>query len=176
MNAFTIRIPPLRERGTDIVLLANFFLNRFNQEFGRGIRGFTEHATHALNTHEWPGNVRELENRLKRAVVMADRRLIDAADLELAPPIGELPDLDIRSARLRAERDVIQEALVRSNNTLSVAARMLGVSRPTLYGLMEAHGFGNETTRSTDTAPAAASPAATSAAPSGATETTMQND
>ncbi|HEX4365323.1 MAG TPA: PEP-CTERM-box response regulator transcription factor [Rhodopila sp.] len=176
MNAFTIRIPPLRERGTDIVLLANFFLNRFNQEFGRGIRGFTEHATHALNTHEWPGNVRELENRLKRAVVMTDRRLIDAADLELAPPIGELPDLDIRSARLRAERDVIQEALVRSNNTLSVAARMLGVSRPTLYGLMEAHGFGNETTRSTDTAPAAASPAATSAAPSGATETTMQND
>ena len=174
MNAFTIRIPPLRERGTDVVLLANFFLNRFNREFGRGIRGFTEHAAHAMNTHEWPGNVRELENRLKRAVVMADRRLIDAVDLELAPPIGDLPDLDIRSARLRAERDVIQEALVRSNNTLSVAARMLGVSRPTLYGLMEAHGFGNEATRPGDTGPG--STGTSPGASSDATETTMQND
>jgi two-component system NtrC family response regulator len=172
MNAFTIRIPPLRERGTDIVLLANFFLNRFNQEFGRSIRGFTEHATHALNTHEWPGNVRELENRLKRAVVMTDRRLIDAVDLELAPPIGDLPDLDIRSARLRAERDVIQEALVRSNNTLAVAARMLGVSRPTLYGLMEAHGFGNEAIRSGDAAPGAAGATETTQGTTDATETT----
>jgi two-component system NtrC family response regulator len=141
MNAFTIRIPPLRERGADIALLANFFLTRFNQEFGRGIRGFTEQATVAMNTHDWPGNVRELENRLKRAVVMADRRLIDASDLELAAPTEALPDLDLRTARLRAERDVIQEALVRSNNTLSVAARLLGVSRPTLYGLMESHGL-----------------------------------
>jgi two-component system, NtrC family, response regulator len=169
MNAFTIRIPPLRERGTDIVLLANFFLNRFNQEFNRGIRGFTEHATHAMNVHDWPGNVRELENRLKRAVVMADRRLIDAADLELAPPAEDLPDLDIRSARLRAERDVIQEALVRSNNTLSVAARLLGVSRPTLYGLMEAHALVNETNRSGDIAQAVTVTDPT-------TETTTQND
>jgi two-component system NtrC family response regulator len=167
MNAFTIRIPPLRERGADIALLANYFLSRFNQEFARGIRGFTEHATHAMNVHDWPGNVRELENRLKRAVVMADRRLIDAADLELAPPAEDLPDLDIRSARLRAERDVIQEALIRSNNTLSVAARLLGVSRPTLYGLLEAHGLAHEAISSND----AAAPAATTTA-----ETTMQND
>lgn len=163
MNAFTIRIPPLRERGTDIVLLANFFLNRFNQEFNRGIRGFTEHATHAMNAHDWPGNVRELENRLKRAVVMADRRLLDAADLELAAQAQDLPDLDLRSARLRAERDVLHEALIRSNNTLSVAARLLGVSRPTLYGLMEAHGFASDASRLGETAPAV-------------TETTAQND
>ena len=84
MNAVTVRIPPLRERGGDALLLASFFLNRFNQEFGRNIRGFTEAASMALSAHDWPGNVRELENRLKRAVVMADRRLIDAADLELA--------------------------------------------------------------------------------------------
>jgi two-component system NtrC family response regulator len=165
MNAFTIRIPPLRERGTDIALLANFFLNRFNQEFGRGIRGFTEHASHAMNTHDWQGNVRELENRIKRAVVMAERRLIDAADLELVPPNEDLPDLDIRSARLRAERDVIQEALVRSNNTLSVAARLLGISRPTLYGLLEAHGLAHEAIGTGDAAVAAAS-----------TEATLQND
>ena len=78
---------------------------------------------------------------MKRAVVMADRRLIDAADLELAPSDEQLPDLDLRAARLRAEREVIQVALARSNNTLSVAARLLGISRPTLYSLMEAHGI-----------------------------------
>ena len=159
MNAFTIRIPPLRERGTDISLLASYFLNRFNQEFGRGIRGFTEPATIAMNAHDWPGNVRELENRLKRAVVMAEQRFIDAADLELAAPASGFPDLDIRSARLRAEREVILEALARSNNTLSAAARLLGVSRPTLYGLMDVHGLANDSVGQGD-APTAAAGAA----------------
>jgi two-component system NtrC family response regulator len=70
---------------------------------------------------------------------MADRRLIEAADLELAPSDEALPDLDLRAARLRAEREVIQAALARSHNTLSVAARLLGISRPTLYSLMQAH-------------------------------------
>ena len=88
--------------------------------------------------------MRELENRLKRAVVMAERRLIDAADLELEGPVEDLPDLDIRAARLRAERAVIQEAMLRSNNTLAVAARLLGVSRPTLYGLLDVHQLGHE--------------------------------
>ncbi len=161
MNAFTIRIPPLRDRGSDILLLANYFLNRFNQEFNRTIRGFTESATAAMNGHDWPGNVRELENRLKRAVVMADRRLIDGADLELSPPGNAPPNLDLRAARLRAEKDVLQEALARSNNTLSAAARLLGVSRPTLYGLLEAHGLAPETTKQNEApgTPAADSPA-----------------
>ncbi|HVZ08606.1 PEP-CTERM-box response regulator transcription factor [Rhodopila sp.] len=141
MNALTVRIPPLRERGSDISLLASYFLNRFNREFNRGIRGFTERAVVAMNAHDWPGNVRELENRVKRAVVMAENRMIDAADLELEAEEPELPDLDLRTARLRAEREVIQNALARSNNTMAVAARLLGVSRPTLYGLMEAHGL-----------------------------------
>jgi two-component system NtrC family response regulator len=151
MNAVTIRIPPLRDRGSDIVLLANYFLNRFNQEFGRNIRGFTEPATLAMNAHSWPGNVRELENRMKRAVVMAERRMIDASDLELAPASDAIPDLDLRNARLRAEREVIQIALARSNYTLSVAARLLGVSRPTLYGLMEQHGIEAEPARGAET-------------------------
>jgi two-component system NtrC family response regulator len=158
MNAVTVRIPPLRERGGDILLLANFFLNRFNQEFGRNIRGFTEPATLALNAHPWPGNVRELENRMKRAVVMAERRMIDAADLELAPAADALPDLDLRAARLRAEREVIQIALARSNYTLSVAARLLGISRPTLYGLMESHGIETDPAKAGD--PAAGTAAA----------------
>ena len=82
---------------------------------------------------------------MKRAVVMADRRMIDAADLELAIASEKLPDLDLRAARLRAEREVIQIALARSNNTLSVAARMLGVSRPTLYSLMQIHNLEADT-------------------------------
>jgi two-component system, NtrC family, response regulator len=153
MNAVTVRIPPLRDRGGDVTLLANFFLNRFNQEFSRNLRGFTEAATSALIAHDWPGNVRELENRMKRGVVMAEKRLIDATDLELTPNVDEPPDLDLRSARLRAEREVIQVALARSNNTLSVAARLLGISRPTLYGLMEAHGLEIESARPIEPGP-----------------------
>jgi len=141
MNAVTVRIPPLRDRGGDPALLANYFLSRFNQEFGRNIRGFTETANAAIAAHPWPGNVRELENRMKRAVVMAEGRIIDAADLELAPPAEGPPDLDLRAARLRAEREVVHIAWARSNHTLSVAARLLGISRPTLYGLLEVHGI-----------------------------------
>jgi two-component system NtrC family response regulator len=153
MNAFTIRIPPLRNRGTDVMLLANFFLGRFNQEFGRRVRGFTDQACAAMTAHDWPGNVRELENRLKRAVIMSDHRMIDAVDLELAPQQDAAPDLDLRTARLRAEYDVIKAALARSNNTLALAARLLGVSRPTLYGLLEAHGLANEADRAADGLP-----------------------
>jgi two-component system, NtrC family, response regulator len=141
MNAVTVRIPPLRDRGGDALLLANYFLGRFNREFGRNLRGFTEAATTALSCHGWPGNVRELENRMKRAVVMAERRMIDATDLELAPPSDTVVPLDLRAARLRAEREVLHLALARSNGTLSVAAKLLGISRPTLYGLMEVHGI-----------------------------------
>jgi two-component system NtrC family response regulator len=153
MNTFTIRIPPLRSRGADVMLLANFFLSRFNQEFGRRVRGFTEQACAAMTAHDWPGNVRELENRLKRAVVMSDRRMIDAADMELAPHEDGAPDLDLRTARLRAEHDVIKAALARSNNTMSLAAKLLGVSRPTLYGLLEAHGLVSEADKAADGGP-----------------------
>jgi len=141
MNAVTLRVPPLRERAGDAVLLANHFLGRFGQEFSRNIRGLTQAATAAITTHQWPGNVRELENRIKRAVVMAERRVIDATDLDLAPAADGPADLDLRAARMRAERDVIRVALARSNNTLAAAARLLGISRPTLYGLMESHGL-----------------------------------
>jgi two-component system NtrC family response regulator len=143
------RVQAASDRDGDPALLANYFLNRFNKEFGRNIRGFTESAVAAMNNHPWPGNVRELENKMKRAVVMADKRLIDAEDLELAEAAAEdMPDLDLRNARLRAEWDVIRQALARSNNTLSAAARLLGISRPTLYTLMEAHGLDTGIARS----------------------------
>jgi len=123
------------------MLLARYFLARFNREFARNIRGFTEGAMTAISCHSWPGNVRELENRMKRAVVMTETRLIDAADLELAVSGEAAHDLDLRAARLRAERDVLEKALTRSNGTLAAAAKLLGISRPTLYTLMEAHGL-----------------------------------
>ena len=159
MNTVTVRIPPLRERGGDVVLLANHFLNRFNAEFGRTIRGFTEPAIAAMAAHPWSGNVRELENRMKRAVVMADGRMIGPADLELDTTEDAPPDLDLRAARLRAEREVLQIALARSNNTMAAAARLLGISRPTLYGLLQAHGLDQGRAGAESDAPPVDSPA-----------------
>ena len=141
LNPVTIRIPPLRDRGGDKVLLARYFLATFNREFGRSVRGLTDDALAALAAHPWPGNIRELENRMKRAVVMSDTRLISAADLELAPGVEDMTAYDLRSARSRAERDVVQRALARCDGRLATAARLLGVSRPTLYSLLEAHGL-----------------------------------
>jgi two-component system NtrC family response regulator len=153
MNSVTVRIPALRERAGDAVLLANVFLGRFNREFGRSLRGFTQRGIDAMSTHPWPGNVRELENRVKRAVVMAETTLIDAPDLELAAD-ADPADLDLRAARHRAERDVIVQAIARSQGRLSAAAKMLGISRPTLYGLIDAHGLEVDVSRAADPADA----------------------
>jgi two-component system NtrC family response regulator len=139
LNAVSVRIPPLRERPGDALLLARYFLNRHNRELNRSLRGFTEAAVAAIDAHAWPGNVRELENRVKRAVVMADGKLVDAPDLELVAPEGAVLDFDLRAARMRAERVILQRALAHSNNRLSQAAKLMGISRPTLYGLLEAH-------------------------------------
>ena len=142
LNSVSLRIPPLRERPGDPLLLARFFLHRFNREFGRNLRGLTNEATAAIVRHPWPGNVRELENRMKRAVVMTDGALVDAEDLELLLRAEDAPlNLDLRTARLRAEREVLQVAIAQSNGTLSQAARLLGISRPTLYALLETHGM-----------------------------------
>jgi len=142
VNPVTVRIPPLRERPGDAILLARWFMARFNREFSRQLRGFSEQAVAAIEAHVWPGNVRELENRMKRAVVMAEGRLIEAADLDLAPPAAPAQPLDLRAARLRAEREVLNQALSRGAGSLSAVARLLGISRPTLYGLLATHGLG----------------------------------
>jgi two-component system NtrC family response regulator len=137
LNEVPLGIPPLREREGDAILLATYFLKKFNGQFNRKLKGFGSDALAAIATHPWRGNVRELENRVKRAVVMADGAAISAADLELAAI--ELPNgsLDLREARARAERGVVQMALAQTNGNLSRASKLLGISRPTLYGLLE---------------------------------------
>jgi len=142
LNSVTVRVPPLRERGADSLLLARWFLARHARELGRRLRGFDPVAIEAIGAHSWPGNVRELENRIRRAVLMADGPLVTAADLDLAPATEGLDTaLDLRAARLRAERAVIERALARSGGSLSAAARLLGISRPTLYDLLGTHGL-----------------------------------
>jgi len=144
LNSVTVRIPPLRARGGDALLLARWFLARHAQAFGRRLRGFDPAATEAIAAHPWPGNVRELENRVRRAALMADGPLVTAADLELAALPGATSaeaGFDLRAARTRAEREAILRALAHSGSSLSAAARLLGISRPTLYGLLNAHGI-----------------------------------
>src|SRR5271169_305549 len=139
LNEVALRVPPLRERPTDAVVLATFFLHRFAGEYGRLVRAFGPTALAALSNHPWPGNVRELENRVKRAVVMADGQLLSAADLGLSA-LGQDPQsLTIRDARARAEREALQLALAQAGSNLSKAAKLLGISRPTLYDLMQQH-------------------------------------
>jgi len=143
LNSVTVRIPPLRERTGDALLLTRFFFARHLKEFGRKLKGIEPAAAEAIAAHRWPGNVRELENRIRRAVLMSEGPFITAADLELAESEAkEGTDFDLRAARMRIERELIDRALARSNGSLSAAARLLGVSRPTLYGLLEAHGLG----------------------------------
>jgi two-component system NtrC family response regulator len=138
INEIAINIPPLRQRYGDTVVLANLFLKRYSAQFSRGFRGFTPDALAALRQHEFRGNVRELENRVKRAAVMSEGPLVNARDLDLAPPERTL---DLREARRRAERDAIEIALAQAEGNVSRAAKLLGVTRPTLYDLVQEHGI-----------------------------------
>ena len=130
-------MPPLRERGEDVIVLANTFLRRAAQEHRRRVR-FSANALRALLAHPWPGNIRELENRVSRAVIMARTRLVEPEDLDLAPPAPEASH-SLRDARRQVERDALVEALTRNRGNISQAARGLAVSRPTLHSLLEKH-------------------------------------
>jgi len=134
-----VEIPPLREREGDAVLLCHSFLKRMASEQRRPVQSLSDDAVRAIEAHAWPGNVRELQNLMKRASIMADGDRITAEDLSLPVP-GEAPDedssLDLRSARERAERQAVILALSRADGNIVKAAEMLGVSRPTLYDLI----------------------------------------
>jgi two-component system, NtrC family, response regulator len=140
LGVVNIALPPLRERGEDVIVLATAFLERYAAEAGRRISGFNPHALAALQAHAWPGNVRELENRVKRAVVMAEGARVTPADLELDEPL-RAESRPLRDVRAELERETIQRALTRNKGNVSRTAAELGVSRPTLYGLMEKLGI-----------------------------------
>ncbi len=136
LSEITIKIPPLRERPGDAVLLAQAFLERYARELGRSLRGFTADALAALEGHAWPGNVREMENLIKRATIMADGSQITAADLGLDTGHAEPQPFNLRQARENAERLAVSRALAHSDGSIAQAAELLGITRPTLYDLM----------------------------------------
>jgi two-component system NtrC family response regulator len=141
----SLSLPALRSRGEDIFLLARAFLEREAGPARKRITGFAPEALHALEMHGWPGNVRELENRVRRAVVMADGQLVTPADLELegTSPDGG-PGRGLKELRENLEREAVRKALTRNKGNVSQAAADLDVSRPTLYGLMEKLGIARE--------------------------------
>jgi two-component system NtrC family response regulator len=136
LSEITVKIPPLRDRPGDAVLLAQAFLERYAREMGRGIRGFTADALTALEMHAWPGNVREMENLIKRAAIMAEGSQVAAADLGLDTSHAEPQPFNLRQAREEAERMAVNRALAHSEGNIAQAAELLGVTRPTLYDLM----------------------------------------
>ena len=139
ISEVTIRIPPLRDRQGDSLLLAQFILQQMSERFGKPTRGLAPDAIRAIQAHRWPGNVRELENRIKGAVIMGEGAVVTAGDLGLQDP-GENPDhLNLRVARQRAEAQAARQALAVAKGNLSRAAEFLGVTRPTLYDLLEKH-------------------------------------
>ncbi len=131
----TVIIPPLRNRLGDKVLLARHFKLKFAKEHGQNVTGFTSDAIAAIENYSWPGNIRELENKIKRAVIMADGKHITREDLGLAEA-GEL-SLNLRHVRQEAERGAILRALSMTDNNISAAAKLLGVTRPTFYDLIK---------------------------------------
>ena len=142
INEICIKIPPLRSRQGDVLLLARSFLDTFNKEQSRRLSGFSKEAISAMEAHSWPGNVRELRNRIKRAVIMADGKQITVEDLELKLN-DELDNqtFDLRMIREEAERKAISHALSNVGGKVGPAAELLGVSRPTLYDLIKKLGL-----------------------------------
>ena len=139
LSVVTITLPPLRERAEDIGMLAHAFLRRACQEYRRKLR-FSGSALAAVAQYPWPGNIRELENAVKRASIMARGRFIEPADLGIPSP-DPAARLSLREARNRVERQVVVDALTRTRGNISRAATELGVSRPTLHGLLDKHGI-----------------------------------
>jgi two-component system, NtrC family, response regulator len=139
-----VRIPTLAERPGDAGLLARHFLMKFAPTMNPAVKGLAPDALAAIDRWSWPGNVRELENRIKRAVIMADGKLVSAADLDLGKPADNDDEIDM--INLKAVRDIadsraIRRAIARTEGNISNAAKLLGISRPTLYDLIKQHGL-----------------------------------
>ena len=140
LNVLQVMTAPLRERHGDLALLANHFAQFYSQETGRRPRSFSEEALIAMGKHDWPGNIRELANRVRRGLVLAEGRQIEAQDLGLEDqPVEEAPMGTLEEYKYRAERQALCDVLDRHSDNLSMAAKVLGVSRPTFYRLLHKH-------------------------------------
>ena len=137
LSEVTIRVPPLREREGDAGIIARMLLERFAAQQNRRVPTLTADALRAIDSYRWPGNVRELENRVKRALIMAEGTTISAAELELDAPEEQRLPFNLREVRERAERQALARVLRHGGNNLSRAAGLLGVTRPTLYALLD---------------------------------------
>ena len=137
LNVLELEIPSLRERASDIELLANFVAKKFSEESGRRRKsGFDKHALRAMNAYPWPGNVRELINRVRRAMVMSEGRFISSIDLGL-DDAENLPKATLRASRAKVDKTAIESALLHTHDNMSQAARELGISRTTLYRMID---------------------------------------
>jgi two-component system NtrC family response regulator len=142
VSEITIEIPPFRDREEGRLILARTILNKYAKQQGRALNGFTDDANEAIEAYSWPGNVRELENKIKGAVIMADGKQVSAADLGLAGiEDREAESLNLREVRQRAESKAIRVALMKNFGNISRAAEQLGVTRPTLYDLLNKYGL-----------------------------------
>ncbi len=137
VSEIVLRIPPLRQRGHDIMIIANALLHRFNEEYKTQVQGFTDCASKAMLCHSWPGNIRELQNKVKSAVIMADAKLINAEDLGLVAPENSSSMHTLRQIREQAESEGIRHAYMLADSNLTKTADILGITRPTLYSLIE---------------------------------------
>ena len=137
ISEITIDIPPLRERKGGRVILARSLLEKYSQKQGRAFKGFSTDAQNAIQNYHWPGNVREMENKIKGAIIMAEGKQVTAADLSLVGVEDAPPVLNLREVRRKAEGEAIQRSLVYASGNISKAAKLLGVTRPTLYDMLE---------------------------------------
>lgn len=141
VSEITINIPALKDREGDALVLAKAFLKRFTVEMNSKVKGFSPEAVHAIESFDWPGNVRELESRIKRSTIMADGAYISAQDLQLAETDSAPMPLNLKEVRESAERKAIARAMWHCDDNISDAASALGITRPTLYSLLEKHGL-----------------------------------
>lgn len=144
ISEITINIPPLREREGGRLILARTLLEKFSSSMNRSLNGFTQAAQDAVQSYSWPGNVRELENKIKGAVIMADGRQVTAEDMGLGDESLEPESLNLREVRQSAETRAIRIALIKTYGNISRTAELLGITRPTLYDLMEKYGMSAE--------------------------------
>ncbi len=144
VSEITINIPPYREREEGRLILARTLLHKYSKIQKRAVNGFADDAVQAIEAYSWPGNVRELENKIKGAVIMADGKMVTAADLGLQAGDDEVDSLNLREVRQQAESKAIRVALTRSYGNISKAAELLGITRPTLYDLLAKYGLSAE--------------------------------